>query len=633
MQFFVYDNDARRYHPRPDRRSAETLPQTDQIEELVTNLRKVDIGDVYFNGEHGILAHRIRARSSLPQYQERNQEHFAVWRTESGEPDETLFEGAAKDLSQLFDRPEWEMPPEPDADRGDYISDPQQVLKLAEDSTFAKLKQSEAEASRKLELIATAADGEYNTLNIGVQSFDDARRLLRLLSHTRGAILVGDFNKPDEFDRLDPDVIITYDSDYGWLQLLDSDTEEALEIVKQSLENERRKAAMDEIDEGLRRLREEPTYSIRDELAVLNRLLPMVSDLSGSRRPQNESASVDLETLPDPAQTTLTGIRRLHELYDFDESQTRPVSRWLTSERRRTDSPFARVAEKLTSRREKLRQTLYERQAETVTAAINDAVADLSVTSEDENATRQQLLQELLDSGRNQPQGSRAVLVGGGMTAGAVIILILLGVAIPFVGIPLDFSIAQQAGQLSPSVSDTTITMDSEVHGGSINVSGETTADRVTVQIVNASSQVRNTTTRVRGGQFTVEHPITAQGTYTVIVQAGGARAESQVLFDRPVQLTLRRPTWGETVSIQQNESGAAEAVRIAGTTNVDRVYVSARTLSNESVIQSQTIKPANGSFTTQLNLTAGHYLVAVTADDHVGANTTVMRPVNASVS
>jgi hypothetical protein len=632
MQFFVYDNDARRYHPRPDRRPAETLPQTDQIEELVTNLRKIDIGDIYFNGEQGILAHRIRARSNLQQYQERNQEHFAIWRAESRESADVLFERAAKGITQLFERSEWARPPDPDADGGDYITDPQQVLQLAEDSTFAEVKQSEV--SERLELIATAADGEYNPLSIGVSSFDDARNLLRLLSHTRGTILVGNFNKPDELERLDPDVIITYGSDYGWLQLLDSDTEETLAAVRQSLEDEKRQAAIDEINEGLRRFREEPTYSIQEELAALNRLLPTVSDLSDfRRRPPDKAEHIDLETLPDPAQTILTAIRRLHELDDFDDSQTRSVSRKLTSKRRGTDSPFARVAEKLNSRRETLRQTLFEREAETVTAAINDAVADLAVTSEDEDATRQRLLQELLGSGRNQPGGSRAALVGGGMIAGAFIILILIGVSVPLLGIPLDFSIAQQAGQPSPGVGDTTITMDSEIQGDTISVSGEITADRVTVQIVNASSQVLNTTTRVRGGQFTVEHPVTAQGSYTVIAQAEGTRTESQVLFDRPAQLTLRRPMWGEAVSVQRNGSDAAGAVRIAGTTNVDQVHVTARTLSNESVIQSRTIQPANSSFTTQLNLTAGRYLVAVTADDHVGANTTVMRPVNVSVS
>lgn len=625
----MYDNGARRYYPRPDHQATETLSDTDQIEGLVASLRKVDIGDIYFDGERGILAHRIRARSNLPQYQERNQEHFAVWRTRTDESASTLFGGAAADIRDLFERPEWAMPPNPEVDDGDYITYPRRVMELAKDVTLEDTKQSEI--SERLELIKVAADGSSELLNVGVPSFDHARQLLRLLSDTRGTILVGDLNKPDEIERLDPDVIITYDNDYEWLELLDSDTEEALESAKQSLKNKEQQAAMNNINEGLCRLHEEPTYDAEEELAALNRLLPTVTHTNNWRRPPDAAEKIDIETLPDPAQTILTAIRRLHNVYEFGNQQDRSMSQLLIGRRRGTDSPFACVAEELDARRESLRKTLYKRKAEGIAAKIDEAVAELKVTSEDEVTTRQWLLQEVSDGSRNHPEDSRVVLIGGGMVVGAVVVIILLGLVIPFFGIPLDTIIAQQATQPSSDVSRPAITMDSKVQDDTISVSGETTADRVTVQIANTSSQVLNTTTEVRGNQFAVDHPVSVQGSYTVITQAGGARAENEVLFDRPAQLTLRHPTWGKTVSIQESTSNTTGVVRVVGTTNVAHTHVSVRDLSNGSIVQSQAIRPTNNSFTARLNLTTGRYLVTVTADDRVGANTTVTRPVTVS--
>lgn len=630
MQFYVYDNAARRYFPPPGDKPDSEHPDTSQIEDLVANLRKVDIADVYFDGRRGVLAYRIRARSNLPQYQERNQEHFAVWRTEQEESTEMLFEQAATNIKWLFQRSEWEMPPDPNESRGDYVTYPQRVVDLAGIRSVSEIARSEV--SERLELIVAAITGEHGRLRIGTPSFDKAQQLLRLLSESNGTVLIGDFNKPDELDRLAPDVVIEYGTEYDWLEAVDSETASILKDVDRSIKDEKRQEALNRIDEGLRILHEE--YSASTELEALNRLVPAVSKTSHWNHPSDVAAELDLEDLPDPAKTILTDIRLLHDWYDFDRYHDRSVPRGITDRVRGTDSPFEIVAQKLNDRRDTLREDLYESKAAQIEEALDDAVKELGIVSHDAETIRERLL-SAIDNGRDDDFGDSPLLFAGlGIVIGAVVMLVVLGLTAAFVGVPFDVGLDRGGNQLAAGeVNTTTVMMDAELRDGTISITGETTADRVNVQVANASGTVLNTTTEVRDGRFAIDHPVGVQGQYTITVQAGAATDRERVFFDRPAQLTVRRPKWGATITGRQNTSNGTVPVRVVGTTNVAQVRVQVRNLSSDSVIQSRTAQATNESFETRLNMSAGTYVVSVTAEDRVGANVTVTRPVTVSSS
>ena len=406
----IYDTDGRRYYPPrsseyefPRLRSTVDSAQSadgdacSKVTSVIEPLVDADIVDCYADPDLGLLVHRFRARPSLPGLPSRSQEHFAVFlgvdpryhpqwvvgeedsRNPYKNPLRSLshpdvgtdggtvgavspvtascpgsvdadiggsvpFEGAGELLASVLRRDDWACCGLSARERP---TDPGSLSLYAAASGWEGADHSERTLHRRV--LRAAVDRHGERLTVGVDSYRDAVRLLRLLSDTGATVALGQLTRPNVLDE--PDIVIRYGVDTDTLVAADDATRRRLRQVGSDIVSTRVDEAFTALDTALSHLpTEEDEYL--GGVTTCDRLL---EELTARSATDSDTAS-HVETKATDAVRTLRAAEE-HDGPGSDRRRFRPsyteMARYMIRDRRAAlrelavDAAATRIEERL----------------------------------------------------------------------------------------------------------------------------------------------------------------------------------------------------------------------------------------------------------------------------------------------